>query len=720
MRKHISLIVFFALAPLALLAQKKPVTLDDLMRERPAFGAGTPTAWAPDGKSFLYRQGRNVMLYDIASSARRQVASLEALDSAAVKVPPAERFAWVDRRTHESTLQYFPSGKDLLLVEGGDLFVWHLDSGKWEQLTKTPVAERDPKISPDGKHVSFVRNYDIYCLDVASGKETRLTTGGSETLRNGEVDWVYPEELSLGTAYWWSPDSQSLVYLQFDIGREPLFPHADFLKLRAVYEPERYPQAGENNADVRVGVVAAAGGPTRWFDVGDTRRTSLIARAGWMPDSRHVYMVRTNRVQNHLELVSMDAATRAFRTILTESDPYWVNVHDDPRFLKDGRRFLWSSERDGFRHLYLVSIDGGDGKQLTKGSWEVRSLAGVDETGGRIFYTSSEVSPVETQFYSVKLDGTDKRRLSEGAGTHSVAMAPTGQYYLDTYSSLESPSRTTIHQADGAQLGVYREADRKPLEEFDILPVQILSFRTKDGTLLYARLIKPANFQSGKKYPAIVMVYGGPGVFSVRNAWAGLTWDQVLAHRGFVIWQVDNRGGSGRGHAFETPVYHKLGKLELSDQREGVEHLLAMGFVDPARIGVYGWSYGGFMTLNLMLNAADLFHAGAAGAPVTQWVNYDTIYTERYMGLPDENPEGYAETALPPRAANLKGKLMIVHNFEDDNVLFQNSMQMIDALQRAGKEFEFMLYPQKSHGVTGPVRRQLNQSLTDFFERNLK
>lgn len=720
MRKPITIALLVALAPLVLFAQKKPVTLDDLAREHPPRGAGMPAAWAPDGKSFVYREGRNVMQYDIASKASHQVAALEALDSAAVKVPPATRFAWVDRRTTEHTLQFFPSGKDLLLLEGGDLFLWRLDSGKWEQLTKTPVDERDPKISPDGKHVSFLRDDDLYSLDVASGKETRLTTGGSETLRNGSVDWVYPEELSLGTAYWWSPDSQSLVYLQFDTSREPLFPHSDLLKVRAVYEPERYPQAGENNADVRLGVVSAAGGPTRWFDVGDTRRSSLIARAGWTPDSKHVYIVRANRVQNRLELIFMDAATRAARTILTESDPYWVNVYDGPRFLNDGRRFLWSSERDGFRHLYLDSIDGGIGRQLTKGEWEVRSLAGVDEAGGRVFYTSSEVSPVETQFYSVKLDGTDQRRLSQGAGTHTIAMGPTAEYYLDTYSSLESPPRTTLHQAGGAQLGVYREADRKPLEEFDILPTQILSFRTKDGTLLYARLIKPANFQAGKKYPAIVMVYGGPGVFSVRNAWAGLTWDQVLAQRGFVIWQVDNRGGSGRGHAFESQVYHKLGKLELSDQREGVEHLLSMGFVDPARIGVYGWSYGGFMTLNLMLNAADLFHAGIAGAPVTKWINYDTIYTERYMGLPDENTEGYAETALPPRASNLKGKLMIVHNFEDDNVLFQNSMQMIDALEHAGKEFEFMLYPQKSHGVTGPLRRQLNQTLTGFFERNLK
>jgi dipeptidyl-peptidase-4 len=303
-------------------------------------------------------------------------------------------------------------------------------------------------------------------------------------------------------------------------------------------------------------------------------------------------------------------------------------------------------------------------------------------------------------------------------------MGPGGHFYLDTFSSVTSPPRTTLHAGDGSELGVYREQNRRITPgneaEFEILPTELVSFKTADGTLLYARLIKPKGFETGKKYPAVVLVYGGPDAQGVRNAWMGADLDQVLAHKGFVVWQVDNRGSSGRGHAFETPVFRKLGSTELADQVAGVDYLVSLGFVDRARVGIRGWSYGGFMTLNAMLNAPDVFRAGIAGAPVTDWHNYDTIYTERYMGLPKDNPDGYLNSALPAQAKNLKGKLMIAHNLEDDNVLFQNTVQMIDALERAGQPFEMQVYTQKTHAVTGSEAGQLNAAMVDFFERNLK
>jgi dipeptidyl-peptidase-4 len=278
-----------------------------------------------------------------------------------------------------------------------------------------------------------------------------------------------------------------------------------------------------------------------------------------------------------------------------------------------------------------------------------------------------------------------------------------------------------LHSGDGAALGVYREPDRSAADEYDILPTAIVQFDTPDGVTLYGRLIKPAGYQPGKRYPVIVTVYGGPGVdLPIHNAWQGATIDQVFAHQGYAIWQCENRGGRGRGHAFETPVYHELGVTELADQVAGVRQLISMGIADPARIGIHGWSYGGFMTANALLNAPDVFQAGFAGAPVTSWMNYDTIYTERYMGLPKDNPDGYRDTALPAKAANLKGKLMLVHNFEDDNVLFQNSLQLTSALQLAGKQFEYMLYPQKTHGVTGADAEQLNRMMVAFFERALR
>ena len=466
-------------------------------------------------------------------------------------------------------------------------------------------------------------------------------------------------------------------------------------------------------------MVAAAGGPTTWLDAGDTRNSYLIARAGWMPDSKSVYAIRTNRVQNRLEMLSIAAGSGASSTLFRESDPYWINLRGDVEFLPDGKRFLWTSERDGFRHLYLYSIDGKNVRQLTRGPWEVTGIAAVNDS--EVFYTSDEPTPLEHHFYSIGLNGRGKRQLTAAGSTHTVSMGPGGAYYLDTSSNLGSPARTTLHSGDGAELSVYREADRTLLEQFEILPTEIVKFNLPDGTPLYGRLIKPAGFQAGKKYPAVVTVYGGPGVADpIHNAWAGAGIDQVLAQQGYVVWQSENRGILGRGHAFETAVYHNLGVTELADQVAGIQYLVSLGFVDPDRIGIHGWSYGGFMTLNAMLNAPDVFRCGFSGAPVTNWLNYDTIYTERYMGLPSENPEGYRNTALPPKAANLKGKLMIAHNFEDDNVLFQNSLQAIDALQLAGKQFEFMLYPQKAHGVSGAAARQMNRMMMDFFDRNLK
>lgn len=706
-------------------AQKKPVTVDVLNRpeisEDSPQSRGNPLAWSPDGKSFVYRQGTKLMIFDVAATTSMDVIDTTVLNAATSKAQASNDapFGWQNRHVTESAVQW-GEGDALLTLSGGDLFLVHASTGKWEQLTKTPAEEHDPKLSPDGRKVAFRRDWDLYTLDLSSHKETRLTTGGTNTLRNGALDWVYPEELDLGTAYWWSPDSKALLYEQFDLSHEPLYPHEDLRGPKAIFEPERYPQVGDDNPSVRLGVVPAEGGRTRWLDAGETRRSYLISRAGWMPNSKHIYVVRTNRVQNRLELLSIDASSGSSSKILEETDPYWINSGAEPQFIA-GQRFLWQSERDGFRHLYLYSNDGKSVTQLTKGPWQVAGVTAVDEPAGRVFYSSSETSPLERQFYSIRLDGSGKRQLSEGAGTHTISMSPRGAYYLDTFSSLSSPPATTIHsREDGKRLGVYRESDTKPLQEYEILPTEIVSFPLADGTLIYARLIKPAGFKAGERNPAIVRVYGGPDAQSVRNSWTGLSMDQVFAHAGFVVWEMDNRGTSGRGHAFETPVFHHLGTVELQDQLAGVRYLTSLGFVDPQRIGITGWSFGGFMTLNAMLNAQDVFRAGIAGAPVTNFRNYDTIYTERYMGLPADNPEGYNKTALSQKAKDLKGKLMIAHNLEDDNVLFQNTMQMIDALERADKQFELMVYPQKTHNVRGQLTHQMNASMLEFFERNLK
>jgi len=510
--------IFLLLASSAL-AQKQPITLETLSaggrgggRGGAAFG-GLPT-WMPDGKSFIFRQGRSLMRYDPATKTSKLLIDTTPMDGAAVSVPAEDGPTdWTNRRARAGGMQISGDGKVLLYSAGGDLFVIHIDTAKWEQLTKTPVTELDAKLSPDARIVAFRRGWDLYTVDVASGKETRLTRDGTDTLRNGIPDWVYPEELNLGTGFWWSPDSKSLCYLQFDSSREPVFPHADMLGTRAFSEPERYPQAGENNPDVHLGVIAATGGPTKWLEVGDTRNMYLIARAGWMPDARSVYILRMNRVQSKIEMVSIDAESGAASTVFRESDPHWINLEGDIEFLKDGKRFLWTSQRDGgFRHIFLSSNDGKSVKQLTRGDWEVTGINAVNEAeaGGRIYYTSSEPTPTERHLYSMRLDGSGKRQLTAANYTHNVSMSPTGAYYLDTFSNLSTPGRTTLHSGDGTELGVYREGDRTQAEQYDIRPTEIVRFKGADGSEFYGRLIKPAGFEPGKKYPVIVDVYGGP------------------------------------------------------------------------------------------------------------------------------------------------------------------------------------------------------------------
>jgi len=712
MHRHIALF----LIAFSALAEKRPVTIADAAAEPPTRHAIT---WAPDGKRFAFRESGAIRQYDVKSGTKKQVVALDRLREKAIKGPAPEVFDWQNRRVVEPVFQWSSSGKEMLVIADADLFLVNVDKGDWTQLTATAGAERDPKLSPDGRMVAFRRNQDLYSLDIASRKETRLTHDGSATLLNGQTDWVYPEELDLGTAYWWSPDSKRIAYLQFDISREPVFPQVDLLGARGKLEPERYPKAGDPNADVRVGVTPASGGPTKWMDLGDTR-DALIARVDWLPNAQSLAVQRFNRIQNRLDLMLADPSSGAAKLLLQEKDPFWVNLSDSYRFLKDGKRFLWSSERTGFRHLYLYSMDGKLERALTEGEWEVTALTGVDQAASAVYFTSTMQSPLERHLYRAGFDGAPPVQLTKMPGTHSVSLSPTAEYFLDTASSMTEPTRRTLHSTDGKQIAVYQEPDRKITEELAILPSEIVKVKASDGALLYARLIKPAGFVPGKKYPAIVMVYGGPHAQTIRDSWGGANWDQALAARGFVIWGLDNRGSAGRGHRWESAIFRNLGAAELEDQKAGLQHLTSLGFVDPARIGIYGWSYGGFMTLYALANAPTLFRAGIAGAPVTDMRNYDTIYTERYMGLPADNPDGYQRSSVVAKASAITAKLLLVHNFGDDNVHFQNTLQMANALQLAGKQFDMMVYPQKTHAVTGAFKKQMLEGLTQFFEKNLK
>ncbi|MEZ5400782.1 MAG: S9 family peptidase [Bryobacteraceae bacterium] len=691
-------------------AGRKAVTIDEAAKT--ARPDGSPV-WAPSGTQFVFRSGKQLKLWN-QSAHSVLIEDLESLDGQAASSPEGP-FQWVNRGVRESEVQWVGSGK-LLIARKGDLFLFDIATRKHRQLTKTPVAEADPKLSPDDRKVSFRREHDLYVMDIESGKTMRLTHGGTATRKNAELDWVYPEELGIQTAYWWSPDGRRIAYLQFDTSATLVYPHGDLLGVRPVSEPERYPQAGTPNPAVRLGIVASGGGKTKWIDLPGGPEM-LTARVTWLPDSSGLAVHRLNRVQNKLQLLRVAAGQ--VKTLLEETDSAWVNLKDDFHFLGKGEHWIWGSERDGFRHMYMARGDAV--RPITSGPWEVTELACVDEKAERIYYVSTEAGPRERQVYSIGFDGSGKKRLTAAHGTHGVNFAPDCSVYFSTHSSVMDPPLRAVYSAAGEQLTILKDRDRRVADEFEILPTEWVEFKAKDGDAFLARLIKPAGFDPAKKYPAVVQVYGGPHAQTVRDLWKGADWDQYLAHSGFVIWQMDNRGSAFRGHAWEARVNRRFGKQELADQLEGVEHLLSLGFVDAARIGIQGWSYGGYMTLYSLLNAPDRFRAGISGAPVTDWRNYDTIYTERYMGLPQENEDGYKASSPVNQAENLKSKLMLVHNFEDDNVLFQHTMRMMNALQKAGKHYEFQLYPQKAHGVTGAaLKKHMYKAMAEFWDRALK
>lgn len=695
---------------------KKPVTIDELIAHRHRFPI-TPT-WAPDGKSFVYEKDGSVYLYTVGAPKPKEWFKLETLEKLARTPVAPKEFGWQNRRVSSDSFQWFPNSKDLLVATRGDLFIEHAD-GKCDQITKTEIDEEDPKLSPDGKLVAYRWKSNLYVIDLASKQTRQLTTDGTPTLLNGELDWVYPEELDIHTATWWSPDSKRLAYMQFDVADEFVYPQTDLLGLRAVSEPERYPQTGTPNANVRLGVVSPDGGPTRWMELGSTK-DALLARIAWLSDSSQIAVERFNRLQNELDLLFCDTVSGAVHRVLHEESKTWINVADNLVLLQSRPEFLWTSEASGFRHIYRYSNTGKLLGQLTSGDWEVTTIAAIDEPKQLVYYTSSETRPLESQLYSIGFSGGEHTRVTPEAGTHLIHANSMGSYYLDTYSSLTRPDETVVRASAGSENVVLEAADRSVLNDFDIVPAEILHFKAPDGTAFYARLLKPAGLREGVKYPVIVDVYGGPGVQTVRNQWYGLDMDQVYAERGYVVWQLDNRGSNGRGHAFETPIFRELGKQEVADQRLGVEHLAGMGFADPKRVGISGWSYGGYMTIHSLLFAPDVFKVGVAGAPVTDWRNYDTIYTERYMGFPDQNKTGYDASSNVQNANRLQGKLLIVHNIEDDNVLFQNTMQMANALELAGKQYFLQLYPSKTHGVGGKLRKPMYEAMQEFFETNLK
>jgi dipeptidyl-peptidase-4 len=580
------------------------------------------------------------------------------------------------------------------------------------------------KLSPDASQVAFVRDNDLYVTDLASGEERRLTSDGSETIINGTTDWVYEEELDLRDAFRWSPDGSRIAYWRFDQGPVRTYWLVDDLPLYPELNGVRYPKAGEANSTVRVGSVGLATGETTWFDIG-AEEDIYIARMEWAESSDEVLIQRLNRHQNQLDLLLGDARTGGTSLLFSEREEAWLDANDDVQWIDDGQRFTWTSDRDGFSHVYLYDRSGRMVRQLTRGSWDVTAFHGVDEEAGRIFFTAASEGPITRSVYSSPLDGGDMTRIAGGRGTHSARFSPDFSLFTDTYSSIGSPPVTSLRRvADGGEVRVLEDNAElvEKLDALDLREPEFFTVQADDGSSLNAWITKPRDFDPGQTYPLLLYVYGGPGSQTVTDAWGGsrYLWHQMLVRDGILVASVDNRGTGARGREFEKQVYMRLGQLETADQLAAVRQLGDLPYVDASRIGIWGWSYGGYMALMTTLLGGNQVAAAIAGAPVTSWELYDTIYTERFMRTPQENRDGYSIGAPLSHASGLRGDLLIIHGTADDNVHPQNTLRMIAELEQAGKHFDMRLYPGQRHGVRGPALSvNLYEMMTGFLHRTL-
>jgi len=686
-------------------------------------------AWTPDGKQLSYFETKGsgkdakteLWAMDAASGERRQLVSADKLET----ILPAEtskptQATGLGRRA-PSQYQWAPNGAGILF-QGPTALAWlEMKSQTGRTLVSGKGGITDPKFSPDGHFVSFVRDHNVWIVGLADGQERAITQGGTEEIHKGELDWVYPEELDCKTGYWWAPDSSAIAYLEMDQRKVSQYPLVDFSSPSGEAEMERYPTAGGANPIVRVLVASLGGGESRVMDIG-AETDIYIPRVNWLTDSKNIAIQRLNRTQTSLDLLFADASTGKSRAVLNQSDANWINISDDLSFLRDGKRFLWSSERSGYRHLYLYDLAGKQLAQLTKGDWEVSAVDAVDEAKGLVYFTATEKSPLERHLYRVALDGTGFTRLTKDEGNHAVVLAPSATSFYDTYSDAATPARQDLFRADGSHVATINENKITELADYHLVPMEFFTVKSRDGVQLNASMLKPPDFDPHKKYPVLVYTYGGPHAQVVRNAWGGANflWHELMAQKGYIIFSLDNRGSAGRGHAFESPLHFRMGKQELEDQREGVQYLKSLSYVDANRIGIWGWSYGGHMTLHAMFEGGDDFKVGFAGGPVTDWRYYDSIYTERYLGPPQKNEKGYQDSSPVKYAAQLKGKLMIAHGTGDDNVHFANTLSVINDLIEAGKYVEVLAFPGRGHGVSDPpARRLLMQRVTQFFLDNL-
>lgn len=700
----------------------QPITFETVYgpSNRASF-SGSPVSgltWLADGEHFLQsKQGR---LYQVHATTGQMTPFFDPnkLSSGLSQLTEFDAKA-ANALAKRTRFHMNPDRTAVLINHQSDLYYARLDGSDAMRLTHSDATEKYATFSPSGQAIAFVRQGNLYVVALDTKKERRLTQDGGGLILNGEADWVYYEEVLNRAApamFWWSPDSKALAFMRFDDTRMTEYTVVNNVTNNQTVEKATYPKSGDLNPDVQLGIVSATGGDVRWVELEDYLPGSYImTRAGWFPDSSRVYFYIQDRIQTWLDVVTASREGRSVKPLLRETSPAWVTIPETPVFLKDSS-FLFFSERSGWKHLYWYDRSGKLKRQLTQGDWEARRLHHVDETGKTVYVTGTRDSSLAEQLYQVSMDSNDIERLTHETGQHSVMVSPTGTYFIDTWSNHTTPTQVVLRDMQGEPV---RTLDTNPVykdEEYRFGTYEQFQIETKDGFLIEASLLKPADFDKSRQYPVWFMTYAGPHAPSIRDTWSGgRTRDHMLAEMGVLVFRCDPRSASGKGACSAWTAYRQLGVQELADISEAIEWLKAKPYVDPDRIGMSGHSYGGFMTSFAMTHST-LFCAGIAGAPVTDWRLYDSIYTERYMDLPQNNPEGYKKTSVVEAAKDLHGKLLLIHGAIDDNVHIENTYKLVRALQTADKDFQLMVYPPNRHGIGG---MHYNRLTVDFIKQSL-
>jgi dipeptidyl-peptidase-4 len=686
-------------------------------------------SWSPDGSRATYiSEDGDVMQVEVSDGKPKKLldhTKINSLLSANITEKDRDHRARYD----EPDYIWSPDSKQLLFDTNGELWLYNLANGVGVQVGDTSMQSGDdPKFSPNGEFISFLRNHNLFVQKVTGKGATRpLTDSHDGTDLNGEIDWVYLEELNVRSNYFWSPDSRQLAYLQMNETQVPVYPLVDWIPLHATVDQQRYPQPGDPNPAVRVGVVNTGGGGTHWLKIPVDAGDDYIPRFGWV-NPNVVWVEVLTRDQKHMNLFFADVRSNEVRLVLGQTEPKYFTMTYDVKFIGD-HQFLIQSWRDGFTHIYRYTFDaknplGSEAKlanQVDSGDYEVDSIKTVDETTGTTYYLSNEGDSRQEQVWAVQLDGSGKRQVTRTVGVHDPVFSPKGGSFIDTASSRMVPETVSYCTSQGG-CKVFWQSHR--IEGHTLVPPEDLEIRAADGvTKIYGTLQLPVAMKAPGSVPLIVNPYGGPGVDAAKDAWRAKTllFDQLMAEQGFAVLHVDNRGMAGRGRAFEQVAYHNFGPPQLADQLAAIDQVLAKyPQLDGHRMGWWGWSWGGTFTLYAVTHT-DRFLAAASGAPVTDWRNYDSIYTERYLGLPSENTRSYTDDSVQNNAQNLKGHILILHGTGDDNVHLANTIQFIQKLLDNGIAYDYNVFPRKTHSVAGPfAQTELYSRLLLHFETYVK